>query len=444
MAGETNSDTVIDASWVVTVDQHNTVHKDHALVIRAGRIHDLLPSEAALNKYPDSEIINRRDHILLPGLINAHTHMAMNLLRGIADDLPLMTWLQNHIWPTEAQWVNEQFVREGTEAAIAESLLGGVTCFNDMYFFPDQVADIAQQAGIRATIGMIVLDFPSAWADNADSYIERGLALHDQLRTNSLLNTAFAPHAPYSVSPEPLRRIATLSAELEVPVHMHLHETEQEVLDYIRQHGRRPLSGIDGAGLLNDQLLAVHMTQLTDYEIDRCATVGLSVLHCPESNMKLASGGCPISELLAAGVNVALGTDGAASNNDLDMFGEMRTAALLAKHQQQDAAAIPASTALRMATINGAKALGIEQQTGSLEIGKAADCITVNCNNLQMSPMYSPESHLVYTTDRTQVNDVWVGGRALVRERKLTTLDEKAINSRLSKWADRISSQSAS
>jgi len=433
-------DTLIQADWIVTVDANNRVLHKHALAVTGGRIVDLLPAAEARTRYRPNSVTERPGHILMPGLINTHTHLAMNLLRGFADDLQLMTWLQKHIWPVEGRWVDEQFVRDGTELALAESIRGGVTCVNDMYYFPDQVAQVAASAGVRASVGLIVLDTPTVWARNANDYIAKGLALHDQLRDNPLLSTAFAPHAPYTVSRDPLIRIRTLAAELNIPVHMHVHETQAEVSGFVEQHGHRPLAELDELGLLTPSMLAVHMTQLTTDEIERCGTSGLHILHCPESNMKLASGACPVIALIAAGANVALGTDGAASNNDLDMFGEMRMAAMLAKHESADAAALPAQTALQMATINGARALGLERITGSLEIGKSADCITVDCNNIDLAPMYNPVSHLVYCTDRAQVQDVWVAGKALLQERQLQTLEQEAIIKRAQHWARRITS----
>lgn len=430
-------DLAINAGVIVTVDAENRVLLDHSLIVNDSKIIDLLPTAQVEHNYQPHRTVNRLQHILMPGLINTHCHLAMNLMRGFADDLPLMTWLQEHIWPAEAKWVDPAFVRLGTELALAESLLGGVTCVNDMYFCPDQAAIAAKQAGIRATLGLIVLDFPSVWAANADEYLSKGLALHDDLKSSSLINTTFAPHAPYTVSREPLQRIATLAAELDIPIHMHIHETAQEVENFTAQFGQRPISALDELGLLSPALLAVHMTQLNDDEIALVAESGSHVLHCPESNLKLASGACPVGPLLNQGVNVALGTDGAASNNDLDMFGEMRIAALLAKHETGDAATLPAVTALRMATINGAKALGIQNVTGSLEAGKEADCIAIHYNDVNMTPMYNAPSHLVYCNDRSNVTDVWVAGRQLVHERELQTIDRAALLANTREWAQK-------
>jgi 5-methylthioadenosine/S-adenosylhomocysteine deaminase len=317
-------------------------------------------------------------------------------------------------------------------------LRGGTTCFNDMYFFPDEVARVASQTGIRAAIGLIVIDFPTAWASDADEYLSKGLQLHDRYRNDPLITTVFAPHAPYTVSNQPLQRIQTLAEELDIPIHMHIHETAGEVSQSLEQHQQRPLQRLEQLGMLTPRLLAVHMTQLDDNEIARLGDSGVHVLHCPESNLKLASGFCPIHKLDQAGINVALGTDGAASNNDLDMFGEMRSAALLAKAVARDASAIPAATALRMATINGARALGIDNETGSLVPGKAADIIAVQLDDIEAEPLYHPLSHLVYACTRDKVSDVWVAGRHLLSQRRLTTMDESAIRQRTRIWQEKI------
>jgi 5-methylthioadenosine/S-adenosylhomocysteine deaminase len=365
----------------------------------------------------------------------------MSLLRGLADDLPLMTWLNEHIWPAEGRWVNEEFVHDGSQLAIAEMLLGGTTCFNDMYFFPDVTGRAADAAGIRAVVGLIAIDFPTVWAADADAYLRKGLEVHDQFRGNGLIHTAFAPHAPYSVADGLLERIRILADELELPIHIHLHETHDEIVQGLQQHGNRPLQRLQELELLSPSLLAVHMTHLEEAEIDLFARGGGHVVHCPESNLKLASGFCPVARMMKAGINVALGTDGAASNNDLDMFSEMRTAALLAKGVAADASAVPAARALSMATINGAKALGLATETGSLEIGKSADLVAVDLHRLQTQPVYHPISQLVYATGREQVQQVWVGGRQLVRKGELTTLDQSKLLSRAAHWHNRITTE---
>jgi 5-methylthioadenosine/S-adenosylhomocysteine deaminase len=436
-----NIDTLIHASWVIPVEPKGVVLNDHAIAIQNGQIIDILPGSEATIRYQPEHLVERHGHLLIPGLINAHTHAAMSLMRGLADDLPLMSWLNDHIWPTEGKWVSPDFVRDGTRLAMAEMLRGGTTCFNDMYFFPDEVARQAEHAGMRAVVGLIVIDFPTAWAQDADEYINKGIAFNDEIKHSPLVHSAFAPHGPYTVSDGPLEKIVMYAEELDIPIHMHIHETADEVDDSLQQHGKRPLARLDELGLLGPRLLAVHMTQLEAEEIVRLAETNSSVVHCPESNLKLASGFCPVQQLIDAGVNVALGTDGAASNNDLDMFGEMRTAALLAKGVAGNASALPAAEALAMATINGAHALGLEEICGSLSIGKAADIVAVKMDDLETQPLYHAISQLVYATSRDKVNDVWVAGRHLLKERQLTTLDETAILQSAGRWREKIAAQ---
>jgi 5-methylthioadenosine/S-adenosylhomocysteine deaminase len=433
-------DLLIHARWVIPVEPDDRVLDHHALAVHEGRIVDVLPSDKAFRSYRAGRDYRFERHAVLPGLINAHTHSPMALFRGLADDLPLMIWLNDHIWPAEDAWVSEEFVADGTRLALAEMIRGGTTCFNDMYFFPEVTARIAAQTGIRAVIGLIVLDGPSAWGDGADSYIAKGLALQDEYRQHPLVSTAFAPHAPYTVSNAPLARIRTLADELEIPVHIHVHETREEISASLKAHSQRPIGRLDELGLVNPGLIAVHMTQVDPEEIARMADAGAHVVHCPESNLKLASGFCPVAHLMEAGINVCLGTDGAASNNDLDLFGEMRTAALLAKGVAQDARALPAHQALRMATINGARALGLSHLTGSLEQGKSADFIAVDLALTPTAPVYQPVSQLVYAAGREQVTDVWVGGKQLLRDGQLTTLDEDAVVQRAEEWGRRIQS----
>ncbi len=433
-----NIDTLIHAPLIVPVEPAGVVLENHSLAINDGRIIDILPGNEARSRYQARHDQSFDDHVLLPGLINTHTHAAMSLMRGLADDLPLMTWLEEHIWPVEKKWISADFVQAGSQLACAEMIRGGVTCFNDMYFFPEETARVVEQCGMRATLGLIVIDFPSAWAETADDYIRRGLEVHDQLRGNPLIQTAFAPHAPYSVSDAPLQQIATLVEELDIPVHIHLHEVADEVSRAERELGLRPLQRLDRLGLLSPRLLAVHMTQVNEDDIRRCRETGVNIVHCPESNLKLASGFAPLQRFVEQDINVALGTDGAASNNDLDLFGEMRSAALLAKAVAGDASAIPAETALRMATLNGARALGIEEQTGSLEVGKSADLIAVDLGRIETQPVYHVHSQLVYATGREHVTDVWVAGQHLLKDRQLTTLDETEILARVRQWQGRI------
>lgn len=427
----------VDAAWVLPIDEKNRVLKNYSLIIGDETIIDCLPTSQAQTAYPDVLCIDRRNHVLMPGLVNAHTHLPMNLLRGLGNDQPLMSWLQDYIWPAEKKYLNASFVEDGSQLALAESLLSGVTTVNDMYFYPDVIAKTCQSVGIRACIGLTVLDMPTPWAKEASEYISKGLDLFDVLRDDPLITTAFAPHAPYTVSVAVLERIQTLSSELDINVHTHLHETASEVSDYVDVHGMRPIEMLHRIGLLNPSLLAVHLTQINDDEIDLLAQTGVNVLHCPESNLKLASGFCPISKLAAKGINIAIGTDGAASNNDLDLLGETRTAALLAKATSSDATSITTTEALRMATINGAKALGIDAHVGSLEAGKSADMICIEID-LSMRPMHDVVSQIIYATSRERVSDVWVAGKSLVRNRKLLTIDTERLERSAAKWEETL------
>lgn len=429
---------LLHARWIIPVVPENQVLEDHTLVVKDGRIHDLSPTREAAKRYQGEVEKQLPTHALIPGLINSHTHAAMSLLRGLADDLPLMTWLNDHIWPAEGRWISEEFIQDGSQLAIAEMLLGGTTCFNDMYFFPDVTGRVADVAGIRAVLGLIAIDFPSVWANDGDEYLHKGLAVHDHFRNHPLIHTAFAPHAPYSVADPILQRVRMLADELEIPIHIHLHETQDEILQSLQHHDCRPMARLQQLGLLSSSLMAIHMTHLEEPEIEAFAASGGHVVHCPESNLKLASGFCPVHRLQRAGVNLALGTDGAASNNDLDMFSEMHTAALLAKGVAGNASALPAAQALTMATINGARALGLEQETGSLEIGKSADLVAVAFDRVQSQPLYHPISQLVYACGRNQVRHVWVAGRQLVSEGSLTTLDSERLLDRARYWQERI------
>jgi len=420
-------DTLLHAKWIVPVDDKHRYLEQHSIAIHEDKIIDILPTSQAKKKYQANTNRTYEQHALIPGLINSHTHAAMNLFRGLADDLNLMDWLENHIWPAEAKYVNEAFVHTGTELAIAEMIRSGTTCFNDMYFFPDITARVAAEKGMRASIGLILIDFPTVWANNSEEYIDKGLAVFDHYKGCDLIKTAFAPHAPYTVSDEPLKQIKTLADELELNIHMHVHETEFEINDAIKNNGHRPLARLNSLGLLTPSLQAVHMTQLQDDEIELLASSGSHIIHCPESNMKLASGICPVHQLLNAGVNVALGTDSSSSNNNLDMFGEMQSAALLAKISTMDATALPADQVLQMATINGARALGLEEITGSLEVGKFADIVAVNFDTIETIPVYDPVSHLVYCSSRDHVTDVWIAGKQRLTDKVLNSIDENKL-----------------
>jgi len=429
---------VVEAGWIVPVEPAGVVLEDHALVVDEGRILALLPREQALREYAPRARISRPGCVLLPGLVNAHTHNPMTLMRGVADDLPLMPWLTEHIWPVEAAVMSPAFIADGCELAVAEMLRGGTTCCNENYFFPDVQAATYRRLGFRAVVGIPVIEFPSAWASNAAEYLDKGLEVHDNYRRDPLVSFSFAPHAPYTVADASFERIRMLSEQLDLPVHCHVHETAQEIEDSVKQHGQRPLARLDRLGLVNEHLVAVHMTQLTDAEIALCAERGVSVAHCPQSNLKLASGFCPTEKLRLAGVNVAIGTDGCASNNDLDMFDELRSAALLAKGLSGDATAWNAAYALRAATLAGARAIGLGERIGSLEPGKQADFICVAMDELETQPLYHAISQLVYSSGRSQVRDVWISGESKLCAGELVDFDSVGLLERVRRWRDTI------
>ncbi|MBV4461764.1 TRZ/ATZ family hydrolase [Pseudomonas sp. SWRI79] len=436
-------DLLLLPTWLVPVEPAGVVLKEHALGIRDGRIVFIGPRAAAL-KFNATEVRELPDMLLAPGLINAHGHAAMTLFRGLADDLPLMTWLENHIWPAEAKWVDEAFVHDGTDLAIAEQIKGGITCFSDMYFFPKVASERVHNSGIRAQIAIPILDFPIPGAATADEAIRQGVELFGDLKHHERIKITFGPHAPYTVGDETLEKIRVIAEELDASIHMHVHETAFEVQQSVEQCSERPLARLGRLGLLGPRLQAVHMTQISDEDLVLLVESNTNVIHCPESNLKLASGFCPIERLWQAGVNVAVGTDGSASNNDLDLLGETRTAALLAKAVAGSATALDAHRALRMATLNGARALGIEAETGSLEVGKAADIVAFDLSGLAQQPVYDPVSQLIYATGRDCVKHLWVAGKQLLDDRRLTRLDEAQLCATAKAWGRRISGHTES
>jgi len=431
-------DLIIEAGWVVPVVPHGVVLADHAVVVSASEIVAVLPIAEARLRFEAQETVSRPDAVLIPGLVNAHTHNPMTLLRGVADDLPLKVWLQEHIWPIEGAVIGPGFVADGVTLAIAEMLRGGTTCCNENYFFPDVQAATYKRHGFRARVGLPVIDFPTAWASSDDEYFDRAGEVHDAWRDDALIGTAFAPHAPYTVNDANFERVRMLADQLDLPVHLHLHETAQEVQQSLEQHGQRPIARLDRLGLFNDRLIAVHMTQLTEAEIHLCAERGVSVVHCPESNLKLASGFCPACALERAGVTLAIGTDGCASNNDLDMWEEMDTAAKLHKLISGDPKTLPAEQAFEMATIRGARALHLEKIIGSLEAGKRADLAIVDFNSLNQTPYYNLYSHLVYATKAADVRSVVIEGRIVMLDRRLLTLNESVIKKDANAYREKI------
>jgi len=432
------ADLIVSARWIIPVTPADTVLEHHALVVREGSIVSIEPAASAKQKYRASQTVELPSHVLMPGLINAHGHAAMTLFRGLADDYPLMTWLQDYIWPAEGQFVSEEFVRDGVELAIAEMLRSGTTCFSDMYFFPGVTADVAHRLGVRAQITFPVFDMPSPWGSNAEDYLHKGLALRDAYKHSQYISIGIGPHAPYTVGDESLKRVLTYAEELDLPLQIHLHETAFEVQDAVSKTGVKPLQRLHALGLLSPRVQCVHMTALDDDDIALLAHTGAHVVHCPESNLKLASGFCPVHKLQQAGVNVALGTDGAASNNDLDLFSELRTAALLAKAVAGDATALPAHAALRMATLNGARAMGMDAHIGSLEAGKQADFIAVNLDTIEAAPLYDVASQLAYANAGHQVSHVWIAGHCLLEQRELTQMNAADIKAKAQAWQQKL------
>ncbi|MDE0308243.1 MAG: TRZ/ATZ family hydrolase [Acidiferrobacterales bacterium] len=434
------ADTIIDPSWIITVDDADTVLENHSVVVVEDQIKEIVPTSEASRKYQANEHVTLDGHVLMPGLVNAHTHASMSLFRGIAEDLPLKDWLEQHIWPLEAKWADREFVRDGALLAFAEAIMSGTTCMNDMYFFPDEVGEIAERSNIRVSLGMIVLEFPTVWAGSSEEYLEKGMALYSKFRNSDLVTAMLAPHAPYTVADATFERIADIAQTYDLGVHMHVHETAQEVTDSLDQHGVRPIERLNNIGMVSQHLVAVHATQLIDEEIEMLADAGSCVVHCPKSNLKLGSGICPVSDLLARNITVGIGTDGAASNNSLNMIEETRIAALLAKGHSGDPANAAVNEALRMSTINGAKCLGISHKTGSLEVGKLADMVAIDLDDLQSKPLYSPAAQVVHAATRNQVTNVWIGGKRVLNFGTLTTIDSSQCMALADRWQARISS----
>ncbi|HVE44345.1 MAG TPA: TRZ/ATZ family hydrolase [Gammaproteobacteria bacterium] len=432
-------DQLVHAKWIIPCNQANEVLENHALAVHSGKIIAILPSTKASQTYTAQDERHYTTHAITPGLINSHTHLAMNAFRGLADDLELMDWLNNHIWPAEGKWVSEAFVYDASLLAMAEMIRCGTTCFNDMYFFLDATAKAAILAGMRAHIGMTIIDVPTAWAKTTEEYFAKSIAFYEEYKNHPYITPTLAPHSTYTVSRENLIRVKELAEQYDLKINIHLQEVAHEITQSMSAYGKTPLGLLESIGMVTPNLIAIHMTQISDADFEILTACKPNLVHCPESNMKLASGACPVNRLLNAGINVALGTDGAASNNDLDMLSEMRSAAFLGKLAAQDPKAIPAHRALKMATQHGAKALGIDQFVGSLAPEKAADFIAIDLEQIETQPLYHPISQIVYAASRQQVTDVWVAGKQLMKNRQLLTLDEKEILAKAKDWRNKIS-----
>lgn len=439
-SGKQVADQIIDARWILPIEPDGVLLENHSLILQDGRILDLLPSSEAGLRYAARQTFHLDRHVVMPGLVNLHTHAAMSLLRGYADDLPLMRWLQERIWPAERRHASADFVEAGTLLACAEMLRGGITCFNDMYFFPDAAARAVQRAGMRAALGLIVIEFPTAYAHDAGDYFAKGIAIRDSLREEPLISFCWAPHAPYTVSDRSFEQIATLAAQTDLPIHLHVHETEAEIAESLKQHGVRPLQRLHALGIVGPQLIAVHAVHLSNAEIDLLAREGASVAHCPTSNLKLGSGIAPVAQMEARGLQFGLGTDGAASNNRLDIFHELRLTALLAKGHSGDAAAVNAHASLRAATLNGARALGLDSKIGSLVAGKSADMCSISLDDWIATPCYDPASHVVYVAGREHIRNVWVAGKQRIEYGKLVGITDQSLIDLVKLWHTAISS----
>jgi len=431
-------DLIIEARWLATMVKNAPLSEHYSVIVQNDTIVDVLSTALAKSQYTSTDTVSLDEHILIPGLINLHTHAAMNLMRGIADDLPLMQWLNEHIWPAERAVVSSDYVKDASLHACAEMLSGGTTCFNDMYFFPQATAAAINQSGMRANLGLFVSEFANSYANDADDYLQKGFESHDSWRGNGMISSSIAPHAPYTVSDRTFEKIITYAEQLSIGIHTHLHETRDEISQSEAQYGVRPIQRLLKLGLLGPNFTAAHGVHLLPSEIDILSEYGSHIAHCPSSNLKLGSGIAPISSMLKNNVNVGIGTDGAASNNRLDMFAEMRLAALLAKGASEDPTTVPAHQALEMATINAAKALGLDDKIGSIEIGKKADVVAIKLSDITISPCYDPISHLVYTCGREHVTHTWVAGELRYSNGLYANIEPMELKEIIQKWHPKL------
>jgi 5-methylthioadenosine/S-adenosylhomocysteine deaminase len=433
-----NASIIISASWIFTSNSEGQLLSDYSIVIENDKIIDLVPQDKVFDEYEANDIYQLTDHILIPGLINTHTHAAMSLFKGFADDLPLQDWLNDYIWPAEKEFINSSFVKDGSILALSEMIKSGVTTFNDMYFFPDATAEAVKELGVRSNIGLVVLDFPTNYATDPEDYLLKGFEFRDKWRNEELITTSIAPHAPYSVSDEAFTLINTYSEELSINIHTHLHETQWEIEDSIEKYGITPVQRLNNLGIIGPSLMAVHCVHLNDQDMATLAKNKVSIVHNPSSNMKLGSGIADIAKMLKQNLNISLGTDSSASNNRLDMMEEMRLAALLIKGSTKSPESFSANEAIKMATINGAKALGLESIIGSIEKNKKADLVAIDLNSIENQPIYNPLTTLVYSSSRSDVSYVWIDGEIKLKDKKLVKIDEKRIIQLAKKWQRKL------
>lgn len=433
-----NASIIISASWIFTSNSEGQLLSDYSIVIENDKIIDLVPQDKVFDEYEANDIYQLTDHILIPGLINTHTHAAMSLFKGFADDLPLQDWLNDYIWPAEKEFINSSFVKDGSILALSEMIKSGVTTFNDMYFFPSATAEAVKELGVRSNIGLVVLDFPTNYATDPEDYLLKGFEFRDKWRNEELITTSIAPHAPYSVSDEAFTLINTYSEELSMNIHTHLHETQWEIEDSIEKYGITPVQRLNNLGIIGPSLMAVHCVHLNDQDMATLAKNKVSIVHNPSSNMKLGSGIADIAKMLKQNLNISLGTDSSASNNRLDMMEEMRLAALLIKGSTKSPESFSANEAIKMATINGAKALGLESIIGSIEKNKKADLVAIDLNSIENQPIYNPLTTLVYSSSRSDVSYVWIDGEIKLKDKKLVKIDEKRIIQLAKKWQRKL------
>ncbi len=434
-----NVSKILSPSWLVTADSQQPLLANHSVVIDEQVIVDILPTQKVGDHYTAAQTISLAGQVLMPGMINLHSHTPMSLMRGFADDLPLMTWLNDYVWPAEAALLSHEFVHQASILSCAEMLLSGVTTFNDMYFYPLATAAAVKDMGIRANIGLVIIDFPSTYANDADDYLSKGFDAHDSWRGHDRITTSLAPHAPYTVSNQTFEKVVTYAEQLDLSIHTHLHETTVELEESIKQYGVRPLARLLELGVLSPRLIAAHAVHLDDKERELLAQYGCHIAHSPASNAKLGSGAAEITLAQAAGINVGLGTDGVASNNRTDLFAEMRLAAMLAKANTHNAEALNAQQVIEMATINAANALGLGQQIGSIAIGKQADLVAVNVSDLSIAPCYDPISHLVYACGREHVTNTWVAGELRYSDGCFSNIELDELHAIIQRWQPIIS-----
>jgi len=430
-------DYLIIGDAVVCMDAACTVHEDAAVAVKDGKVLESGAYQELAGRYEASVKVGGKGRVVMPGLVNAHTHAPMVLMRGMADDMPLKVWLEDHIWPAENKWLGEEFIRDAARLACLEMIRSGTTAFCDMYFFEGVVAEVAKDMGLRAVLTAGVLDFPTHTTKGADDCLEKARVNIDKFKSEEMVTPGIGLHSAYTCSPDTIKKAVRLATEHDVLLSVHLSETEWEVGEISSRYGKSPAMHLDSLGFFDARTLSSHCVWLKPEEMDIMAEKGAHVAHCPESNLKLASGIAPVPAMLKAGINVSLGTDGAASNNDLDMLGELATAAKLHKGVWKDPTAVDAATAISMASVNGSRALGLNG-TGAIEAGSVADIIVIDMRKPHLTPVYNVLSHLAYSVRSSDVEAVMVGGRLLMEEGEVLCADEQEIITKAAEWGRRI------